>query len=825
MCLLLIPFGFAATDDATVYYSLDDADLADVSPLDLSGNNNHGTNFGMTTGINNASCVLEQCFYNDGSAGYVSTNLTTLDTANGGVSFWFYTYTTGTNQFLVTDRTATGEYFQVVATSTGMIQFRINDGTSSTIDSNVSYTSQTLHHVVANWGSGGMELYLDNVLVGTDADTGTWSANSNMEIGRFYAGGNDLIGMIDEIGIYNHALTTGDISELYNSGAGFNPYTTDDPFSHIQVMDEYDNSTLSGLTVYQGTQSNTTDGSGIAYFFNNDGLNYTIDGGSLYFNASGTATQNATNQVSIYGALPNVSVYDVEGSQVLAFNLTSPETSNSTVDGDTELLLPPNSTTAVNASAAGWYTLEGNIATTGKDTSNKNFTGFYQTLVTINATNAFSGVPLSNFTGWIYNNETGYNTTFNDSGSGTATVNALNGFHTIYIDVDGYSLSAANFDYANYTLSTYNVTFDLYSNNSINIDIFNEETGSVVTDNVTVTITGDSSEDIYYTITGSLFVENLTDGNYSVKFDATNFTQRTYEVTVADRSTQQLNAFLSPGVDTVTFTLIDFDSSQNIEGASIIQQRLINSTWTTIESKSSDITGRAQFSYTIGVKYRFTISKTGYNTRVFELDPIIFTSYNIRLQKDLTVDKELGLFDVNIVYLPNIFYNEQNNSFSITFSSVTGVLQTYGYQLDHLSGSIGGIGSNANGQSFDTGDFLVTGAQYGDYINLTYWYDSTLGENKSYTQQFYIEGAANNQTIGYNKNYDYGMGTLEKILVAIGITLVFAGVLTLFGNALIGLAGGLLTIGIFTYMDFLSIWIVLPTFVIAVLILIGRSSQ
>jgi hypothetical protein len=843
--LLLLP-SFVSADisaDVAAYWTFDDDNTTGINPADVTGNGHGGTGTGVTAG---ATGKILEAFTYDGADDYITvSNSDTSDfsTSDFTMAGWFKFDNLGVADRILWSSTqatisAGTINYDALVTSAGSVGCQQRTSSSANKNNFWSYgsvlnTSQ-YHHIACVYDTTGskLQLYVNGVLRSQNNDTYTPAARtpSALRIGMRVDSYGDFDGEIDEVGRWDSALSSSEISDLYNDGDGLSYYCfgggcgATPKYAEVQVFDQYDNSTLNGLTVYIGSDSNTTDGSGRARVYDFTGLNYTVDGGSNYFNVSGTATENATVSVETYGALLNLSAYNVEGSNVLSFNLSSPETSNTTTNGWQYLLLPPATTTAVNVTAADYYLGEFNITTTGKDTSSQNLTGLYQTIVTINATNAYSGATLSNFTGWLYNNATTYNQTFNTTGN-ESTVFALLGTYTAYIDVFGYSIGADNYNYGTFTTNTETVSFSLYSENSININIYNEETSALITDNVTVTLSGNASEQIYYTTTGGLFLENITDGNYSLKFNADNYTQRTYEVTVADRSSQNVNAYLSPGTDTVTFNVVDYDSSADIEGATMVQERLINSTWTTTESKTTDITGRAQFSYTLGAKYRFTVSATGYDTKVFELDPVIFTSYVIRLEKDLTLDKDLGLFDVNILYYPKTLTNDDNNTFTFTFGSAGGSLESYGYSLDYPGGSISGSGTNANGQTFLNSSFLITGAAYGDYGNLTYWYDSTLGDNKTFTAELLIQNTAGNNTAAGLKSEDYGLGTLDKILIAVVITLLFAGVLTLFSNALAGLAGGALVLGYFTYIDFLSIWVVLPSLLLAVILLMRRTSE
>lgn len=689
-----------------------------------------------------------------------------------------------------------------------------NDGKfrsiTSTQNSFAPYTTSTWYTyvIVVDYVSDNMTQYVYNTngdLIGSYSDTFTDGAKSNIFSSRHQ------YSVLDDVRVY--------------SGSICPTSSPDYPYAHVQVTDLYDNSTLSGLTVYLGGMSNTTDGSGIAYFYNTTLYNYTVDGGSDYFNVSGTANENVTSLVRVYGAFPEISLYNVEGNNVLVFNITSPETFNSTTDGSTHLLLPPDTVTEVTVNALYYYVFNNNITTTAKDVSSKNITGAYQTLVKINATNAYTGAALSNFTGWVYNNETGYNVSFNDSGSGTAYVNSLYGLHTIFIDVDDYSMSVDNYDYHNYTTAAYSKTFDLYSNNSILITIRSEETDQLITDNVTVILSGGLIYDTYYTSTGYLFLENITDGNYSIRFSSANYTLRDYSVTVADRSTQQLIAYLSGGSDVVTFTIFDDDTSSTIEGATITQQRLVNGSWTVIGIKNSDVSGRAQFSYTIGIKYRFSVAASGYTSKVFELDPVIYTSYNIRINKILQIEEDIGYFDVSFYYFPTRFIANENNSFTFSISSPGGSLQSYGFTLTYPGGSQSGTGTNSYGSTTTVYDFNITGATSESRVVLTYWYDSVFGDNKTYTKTFNIEGTSSAGTIYDIKNNGFGLGTIDKILIATLFIIIFAGLLTLYGNALLGAMGALILIGFFIIIGFLSVWVTIPTTLVILLVVMRRSTE
>ncbi|MBI4764615.1 MAG: hypothetical protein HY787_08420 [Deltaproteobacteria bacterium] len=79
------------------------------------------------------------------------------------------------------------------------------------------------YHVVATWGSEGMKLYVDGALKGTNAYTGAAPSTTYHLIGasfwdQFYTGPWSTDGLIDEVKIYDRALTTDEVRANYCRG-------------------------------------------------------------------------------------------------------------------------------------------------------------------------------------------------------------------------------------------------------------------------------------------------------------------------------------------------------------------------------------------------------------------------------------------------------------------------------------------------------------------------------------------------------------------------------------------------------------------------------
>lgn len=405
----------------------------------------------------------------------------------------------------------------------------------------------------------------------------------------------------------------------------------------------------------------------------------------------------------------------------------------------------------------------------------------------ITAINAFNGANVTNFT----INASSGSYSFNGSYSNTtksAQIDIVRGVsYFVFIDAPTYS-------YANITLlpnnSITNYQFGLYTNNSILIRIFSEDTGFLLSGtNVTVITSGAGNFSITnYTTTGTLFVDNLPDDTYNIKFTSENYTLRTYTVTVTARSTQTLNAFLTAATNTVILTTRDILTGLTVEDVSITQYRVINSTLTAIETKATDITGRAQFVYTFGYKYTFQVSKTGYDSKLFSLDPILFSSYDISL--DRTIVEQSSYSDVYIDFTPNYFSNNQTTNFSFIFNSANGVLSSYNLSVVYPGGSYNGTGSLANGQTFQT-VLNITGATLTSVVFVNFTYSTVFGELKSATYVFLVTGGIASGQLANIRNNTYGMGIFERILIATLILIFGAGIASIFAGRFIGLIIGL----------------------------------
>lgn len=640
--------------------------------------------------------------------------------------------------------------------------------------------------------------YVNNAYVNFANDDGAqpYAVSDTLDIGICgRTDGNNLAnGGIDDVRLYNFSLSKAQMDYIYNGGAGTQnsislmgggaPAPTLTPtITDIDPEGEDTNTTINLSLVW--TNYNIT-GSAAALVYNGS-----------YYSASLTGSNYALNGSANYSATLTTPIISINNSAVTYF------WSYNVTNVTTDLLFNTSSTT-------------------------QNLTWTHPRLNITRVYNAYTQANLTNFTGNVTKGS--WSSLFNVT-TGSAFIPLTNGTgnYTIYVEANGYAISnSTNYQNLEITdttnLSIRTAQFGLYSNNSVLVYVFDEDTNNLITNNVTLTVTGNSTETIYNFVNGTTLITNLPDGSYSFKFQAINYTLRTYSVTVAQRSFQSLTAYLTPSNYLVTLTFLDYDSSQELEDVSITMSRLINSSWVIIESKSSDITGRAQFSYVSGILYRFYASKTGYTSKTFDLDPILFSEYNVRLERITTQEETIDYQKVYIDFSPKYYFNDAQNNFTIFFASPEGFFESYNFTIKYPGGSLSGSGSNAVGENF-AGDVNISGANFFDTVNVTYTYDISIGDPRTYSFKYYIDGGAQgNNTMIDNKDKTYGMGIFERVLIVTGIVVVISGIVAMFLGSIPALAVAIIFMGIFTGIGFYPIWLFLISALVGVILIIKAGS-
>lgn len=110
--------------------------------------------------------------------------------------------------------------FRFIA-GTNQMTFSIYNNSQSEYTYNQAVTGSDWNHFTLTWTSTVTKAYLNGVLVNSTARTNTFDSNtSDLDIGRYnYQDNSYFSGQIDDVRIYNYALTPQQVRDVYNNGA------------------------------------------------------------------------------------------------------------------------------------------------------------------------------------------------------------------------------------------------------------------------------------------------------------------------------------------------------------------------------------------------------------------------------------------------------------------------------------------------------------------------------------------------------------------------------------------------------------------------------
>ncbi len=206
------------------YWSMEDA--TGTKATDFSGNNNTGT---LTNGPVWTTGKYGKAVSFDGTNDYLSTNLSTAYSPLT-VSLWLKATSPTTNQTFIS-KTSSGNSFLAwigrnnnsVGQGTsgdGKVSFALDSGSFYKITSTSVLSANTWYYIVMQCGTAGLNLYINGALEANNATTNCHSNSTAFQFGNdnWSGGGEYFGGSLDDLRIYNRALTATEISNLYNTG-------------------------------------------------------------------------------------------------------------------------------------------------------------------------------------------------------------------------------------------------------------------------------------------------------------------------------------------------------------------------------------------------------------------------------------------------------------------------------------------------------------------------------------------------------------------------------------------------------------------------------
>jgi hypothetical protein len=206
--------GRGPTNGLVGYWTFDAQDTIWTSATtgtttDLSGNGNHGTITNMSRTSSPAPGISGQALSFDGvDDGITVSHNSGLQPSELTISLWIKPLSSGATKRII-DKGTTGYIIRRVPNNT--IQF-----IPGFYNSNSSAPQNIWTHVVVTAGSSGHKIYINGSLDYSNTTPYSPSGTSNLIIGGAL---DKYYGLIDDVRIYNRALSADEVMELYKLGS------------------------------------------------------------------------------------------------------------------------------------------------------------------------------------------------------------------------------------------------------------------------------------------------------------------------------------------------------------------------------------------------------------------------------------------------------------------------------------------------------------------------------------------------------------------------------------------------------------------------------
>ena len=213
----------APTDGLVAYWPFDG------NANDASGNGNHGTTHGVTLTTDRFGNANSAYYFGDGN--YISVpDSASLDSPYDQITMAAWVridewYWSGTDPWAAILNKGYYQYSFNLWGQAGEASTEIGRGMHARFDSLPLWG--TWSHLAVTYVNGCVYAYLNGTLVGTYICSGDFSSNSSeLQIGRHYPGAVEyLYGALDDLRIYNRALSAAEVKALYD-GTAVVPVTT-----------------------------------------------------------------------------------------------------------------------------------------------------------------------------------------------------------------------------------------------------------------------------------------------------------------------------------------------------------------------------------------------------------------------------------------------------------------------------------------------------------------------------------------------------------------------------------------------------------------------
>jgi len=721
------------------------------------------------------------------------------------ISLWFKS-TSSSGSVIITKRSnnINGEYYLEYGTST--IKFRIYDGGIKYDYDEVvitgTFNNGNWNHIVFTADGSELKAYLNSNNEDTTSITSAMgNDNSELYIGRY--GGDSLYfnGNIDDVVIYDRALSSSEIEDLYNYG--FTEISSDN-FT-VTAKDKWDDTDVNNITVTINgtTYTNTTGNTVTTDILTNSTTLYDI---TVEANDYFTENYNNYNVSSNLNAELAQNKITFQTKEIITNNTLSGV--NYTIDGQTLTEFPlSNGTYNVTASKDTYYSITQEFNVSILEEKIITLEGMYNNIINLSITDT-EGADI---------NTTWSNVVFGsgDVINGSAVIESLQGNNfTLFLGGGDYFIeNVSAVTDSNYTL----IEKSLFSKNQLYINFKQLSDQTTITDQVNYTIKSDDIEYSGSTTSGSVNLEAI-DGNYLITAESSSYEDSTYILDIpSSPSEQNISIYMrsNEGLTPIQFLVIDnFDDE--VENAIVNVQRLINGTSYSIGQKYTDFTGSTIFNLDQELEYIIIASKSGYDTFTGTVTPSS-TSYTLRINEQGAEPQE-SIFE-NVYFDTGYSYDNTTINFTLFVTSSNSGLQQYSVETVY-------DGSNYREQVLDSPS--------GGLVTLSFSFNSSVQSEFDVDYSF----TYNNQIYSWTENYvvvdidkyetDFSdMTTKTKVVVATIVMLLMIAIGMAVGGVIGSYVGGIIGLGVLTFTSILSVGggIVGLTIVIILISIMNRDGD
>ena len=293
-------------------------------------------------------------------------------------------------------------------------------------------------------------------------------------------------------------------------------------------------------------------------------------------------------------------------------------------------------------------------------------------------------------------------------------IESITGSETFYVNSGTYSYNATHPSHNNSITESLPVVADsnngisiyMNYNGTLTITAYNADTLLPITsENITIdlihSILG-TSNTVYTNISDG--VVNITPhaGQTNLTFYGESFYENEYLYTLPTNFpvTDTLNIYLTNKTladNTVIFTVTNSVTSALVSGVSFVTEQKIDGSWVVVNSQTTDITGRIQLNFVANTEYRFTLTKDGFAIKTFELNPILFSAYSVKIVPNAAVENENQDANIYITFSPKEFTLNDTGTLNFSINNPLGALINYSLTTVYGDSVVTSSGTNATG--------------------------------------------------------------------------------------------------------------------------------